>query len=35
MHEEYLKKMYDEYLAEGDDVSDEGKVRLMRDAFRI
>lgn len=35
MHEEYLKNMYDEYLAEGDSISDAGKVRLMRDAFRI
>ena len=33
-----MKRLYDEYLDEtehGDSISDESKVRLMRDAFRV
>lgn len=37
-NDEYMKRLYDEYLDEtdrGDTISDESKVRLMRDAFRV
>jgi len=34
-HDAYLGKLYDEYLVEKDEVSEELKVKLMRDAFRI
>ncbi len=35
MQESYLKGLYEQYLAEGDNISDEGKIKLMRDALQI